>query len=80
MPIIPRLSSLTLQLGSVGLDVFSSEPEVDPRLLEMPHITLLPHVGTENQDARRKMEVLALSNLRDYLLTGTGRTIVPECR
>ena len=68
-----------LQLASVGLDVFMKEPKVDERLISMPHITLLPHIGTENRDARRKMEVLALTNLRDYLVTGKGLTPVPEC-
>jgi glyoxylate reductase len=63
----------------VGLDVFVREPDVDPRLIAMPQCCLLPHVGTENQDARRKMEELALMNLRDYLVTGMGRTVVPEC-
>lgn len=52
---------------------------MDPRLIAMPHVTLLPHVGTENCDARRKMEVLALTNLRDYVVTGKGATPVPEC-
>jgi lactate dehydrogenase-like 2-hydroxyacid dehydrogenase len=45
----------------------------------MPHVTLLPHVGTENRDAREKMELVALQNLRDYLVEGTGKTVVPEC-
>ncbi|GAW08830.1 2-hydroxyacid dehydrogenase [Lentinula edodes] len=31
-------------LASVGLDVFPNEPEVNPRLLEFPHVTLLPHM------------------------------------
>ena len=61
------------------MDVFVKEPKVDPRLIAMPHVTLLPHVGTENCDARRKMEVLALTNLRDYVVTGKGATPVPEC-
>ncbi|RSH92011.1 hypothetical protein EHS25_009382 [Saitozyma podzolica] len=67
-------------LGSVGLDVFVKEPKVDQRLIDMPNVTLLPHVGTENQDARRKMEVLALTNLRDYIVKGVGPNLVPECR
>jgi lactate dehydrogenase-like 2-hydroxyacid dehydrogenase len=75
------LNKLTsTQLGSVGLDVFVKEPKVDQRLIDMPNVTLLPHVGTENQDARRKMEVLALSNLRDYIVKGVGPNLVPECR
>lgn len=46
----------------------------------MPQVTLLPHVGTENRDAREKMELVALGNLRDYLIHGSGKTVVPECR
>jgi glyoxylate reductase len=69
-----------LQLASVGLDVYVKEPQVDERLIAMPQCCLLPHVGTENQDARRKMEVLALQNIRDHLTGQVGRTIVPECR
>lgn len=53
---------------------------MDQRLIDMPQVTLLPHVGTENQDARKKMEMLALSNLRDYIVKGEGITPVPECR
>ncbi|KAK6906494.1 hypothetical protein I204_00698 [Kwoniella mangroviensis CBS 8886] len=67
-------------LGSVGLDVFTKEPEVDQRLKDMKHITLLPHVGTENQEARRKMERTALVNLKEFLTTGTGPNLVPECQ
>jgi glyoxylate reductase len=66
------------QLAAVGLDVFPNEPEVNPRLLEFPQVTLLPHMGTENQDTQRKMEVRALSNLRDFLITGKGKDLVPE--
>ncbi|KAG6920176.1 hypothetical protein DXG01_004945 [Tephrocybe rancida] len=67
-------------LASVGLDVFPNEPEVNPRLLEFPNITLLPHMGTENQDSQRKMEVRALQNLRDYFITGMGKDLVLEWR
>ncbi|KAG6813533.1 hypothetical protein H0H92_010238 [Tricholoma furcatifolium] len=65
-------------LASVGLDVFPNEPEVNPRLLQFPNITLLPHMGTETQDSQRKMEVRALQNLRDYFTTGTGKDLVLE--
>ena len=58
--------------------MFPNEPHVNPRLLEFPQVTLLPHMGTENQDSQRKMEVRALSNLRDFLLTGMGKDLVPE--
>lgn len=65
-------------LASVGLDVYPNEPEVNPRLLEFPYITLLPHMGTENQDSQRKMEIRALTNLRDFLTSGAGHDLVIE--
>ena len=45
----------------------------------MKNTCLLPHVGTENQDARRKMEVKALTNIRDFLTKGVGENLVSEC-
>lgn len=51
---------------------------MDPRFLELDNVLLLPHVGTENQDARRKMEIVALTNIRDYITSGTAPNIVPE--
>jgi glyoxylate reductase len=51
---------------------------VDPRLIKLPNTTLLPHVGTENQDSRRKMEAKALGNIRDFLVKGKGENLVVE--
>lgn len=66
------------QLGAVGLDVFPDEPVVNPRLLDFPNATLLPHMGTETQDSQRKMEVRALTNIKDYFSKGKGSDVVPE--
>jgi len=65
-------------LAAAGLDVFPNEPEVNSRLLDFPQVTLLPHMGTENQDTQKKMEIRALENLRDFLLVGKGKDIVLE--
>jgi glyoxylate reductase len=35
-------------------------------------------MGTENQDSQRKMEVRALTNLRDFIVKGMGKDLVPE--
>lgn len=67
-------------LGAVGLDVFPNEPSVNPRLLDFPNATLLPHMGTETRDSQKKMEVRALANIRDFLAKGKGVDIVPELR
>ena len=45
-----------------------------------PQNALLPHMGTENQDSQCRMEVRALTNLRDFLLEGKGKDMVPEIR
>ncbi|KIY68070.1 hypothetical protein CYLTODRAFT_490065 [Cylindrobasidium torrendii FP15055 ss-10] len=65
-------------LGSIGLDVFPDEPNVNPRLLEFTNATLLPHMGTHNQDTSRAMEVRTMQNIVDYLKTGSGKDIIPE--
>ncbi|KAL0955967.1 hypothetical protein HGRIS_002150 [Hohenbuehelia grisea] len=65
-------------ISSVGLDVLPNEPHVNPRLLEFPGITLLPHMGTETRDTLHKMEIRALTNIRDYVLTGRGTDLVAE--
>ncbi|KAH9050958.1 hypothetical protein EDB83DRAFT_2543099 [Lactarius deliciosus] len=67
-------------LGAVGLDVYPNEPSVNPRLLDFPNATLLPHMGTETRDSQKKMEVRALTNIRDFLVKGKGIDIVPELR
>jgi len=67
-------------LGAVGLDVYPNEPEVNPRFLDFPNATLLPHMGTVTRDTERKMEVRTLTNIRDYLVKGKGIDIVPELR
>jgi glyoxylate reductase len=64
----------------VGLDVYPDEPAVNPRLLDFPNATLLPHMGTETCDTQRKMEVRALTNIRDYLVKGKGSDVVPELK
>ena len=67
-------------MGAVGLDVYPNEPNVNPRFLDFPNATLLPHMGTETRDTQRKMEVRALTNIRDYLVKGKGIDIVPELK
>jgi len=67
-------------LSAVGLDVYPNEPAVNPRLLAFPQNALLPHLGTDTQDSQRRMEVRALTNLRDFLRDGRGKDLVPELR
>ncbi len=63
-----------LEAGSIyaaGLDVFDGEPNVNPRLLEAPRTTLLPHVGSATIGTRTRMARLACQGVCDVL---AGRT------
>lgn len=62
------------------MDVFPEEPNVNPRLLEFPNATLLPHMGTATRDSLKAMEVRALSNLKEFVLHGRAKDIIPEHR
>jgi phosphoglycerate dehydrogenase-like enzyme len=37
----------TDKLHGVGLDVYPSEPQINPKFFDHPKVTLLPHMGTE---------------------------------
>jgi lactate dehydrogenase-like 2-hydroxyacid dehydrogenase len=70
---------------SAGLDVFWHEPEVPPQLLEMDHVTLLPHVGSASEHTRNAMGQLVVDNLVAWTsgkppLTPVPETPVPEDR
>lgn len=65
------------RLGGAGLDVFSDEPEVHPRLLDLDNVVLLPHVGSGTEETREDIARLVLANLDAYLTSGTVLTPVP---
>jgi glyoxylate reductase len=58
-------------LYAAGLDVFSGEPNVNPRLLAAPRATLLPHIGSATIATRTRMARLACQGVSDVL---AGRT------
>jgi glyoxylate reductase len=43
------------RIAGAGLDVFEREPAVEPRLLEMTNVVLLPHVGSASIATRERM-------------------------
>lgn len=54
-------------LAGAGLDVYEREPIVHPGLLELPNVTLLPHVGSATRGTRRAMAMLAVRNVEAVL-------------
>lgn len=54
-------------LGGAGLDVYTDEPAIHPRLRAAPRTVLLPHIGSATEDTRRKMAGIALANVQAVL-------------
>ena len=55
------------KVGSAGLDVYEEEPRGHPDLLSMPHVVLLPHLGSATLETRSAMAHLAVDNVLKVL-------------
>ncbi len=53
-------------LAGAGLDVFERGPAVDPRLLALPNVVLLPHLGSATREAREEMGGKVIVNIRAF--------------
>jgi glyoxylate reductase len=53
----------TGEIFAAGLDVFEREPEVNADLLDLPNVTLLPHLGSATTETRAAMGLFAVENL-----------------
>jgi glyoxylate reductase len=49
-------------IAGAGLDVFENEPQVEPGLLELDNVVLLPHLGSATIETRTAMAELAARN------------------
>jgi glyoxylate reductase len=49
-------------IAGAGLDVFEREPAIDPGLLELENVVLIPHLGSATIETRTAMGVLAARN------------------
>ncbi len=54
-------------LRGAGLDVYEFEPEVNPRLLGMKNVVILPHIGSATEEARNAMARIAATNVLLFL-------------
>lgn len=51
------------RIAGAGLDVYANEPDVPQALLDLPTVTLLPHIGSATLETRTAMGMLAVDNL-----------------
>ena len=52
------------RLGGAGLDVFAHEPAVDPRLLALPNVVAMPHLGSATVEGREASGERVIANIR----------------
>jgi len=61
----------TGQLWGAGLDVTNPEPmQPDNPLLSMENVSVLPHIGSGNEETRAKMSILAAENIIGFYRDG----------
>tara|TARA_B110000046_G_scaffold12784_1_gene12602 strand:- start:22 stop:537 length:516 start_codon:yes stop_codon:yes gene_type:complete len=53
-------------IGGAGLDVFENEPAVNPKLLAMENVVLLPHMGSATFEGRIDMGEKVLVNIKTF--------------
>lgn len=54
------------ELAGAGLDVFEHEPAVNPKLLELDNVVLLPHMGSATIEGRVDMGEKVLINIKTF--------------
>jgi glyoxylate reductase len=57
----------TGQLSGAGLDVFEHEPAVNPKLLKLKNVTLLPHMGSATIEGRIDMGEKVIINIKTFV-------------
>jgi glyoxylate reductase len=55
------------RLAGAGLDVFEREPKVEPKLLTLNNVALLPHLGSSTIEARTGMGKKVIANIAAHL-------------
>jgi glyoxylate reductase len=51
------------KIAGAGLDVYEKEPKVEPALLQMENVVLVPHIASASRETRLKMATMAAENL-----------------
>ncbi|HWJ70690.1 MAG TPA: D-glycerate dehydrogenase [Sphingobium sp.] len=55
------------RIAGAGLDVWKFEPAIDPRLLALPNVVMLPHMGSATFEGRSAMGERVIANIRMWV-------------
>ncbi len=55
------------EIGAAGLDVFEHEPAVNPKLVALDNVVLLPHMGSATFEGRIDMGEKVLINIKTFI-------------
>ena len=54
-------------LAGAGLDVYENEPQVNPKLLKLPNVVLLPHMSSATIEGRVDMGEKVIVNIKTWM-------------
>ncbi|HUF86483.1 MAG TPA: D-glycerate dehydrogenase [Thermohalobaculum sp.] len=54
------------ELAGAGLDVYEHAPAVNPRLMALPNVVLLPHMGSATEEGRIEMGEKVIINIKTF--------------
>lgn len=55
------------ELAGAGLDVFEQEPQVNPRLVGLDNVVLLPHMSSATMEGRMEMGGKVIVNIKTFM-------------
>ena len=55
------------EISGAGLDVFEHEPAVNPKLLNLENVVLLPHMGSATLEGRLDMGEKVIVNIKTFV-------------
>lgn len=56
------------EIWGAGLDVYENEPDLEPELLDMYNVTIVPHIASATMETRTKMGLIAANNIIKVLM------------
>ena len=55
------------EIAGAGLDVFEHEPAINPKLLRLDNVVLLPHMGSATIEGRVDMGEKVIINIKTFV-------------